>query len=250
MQTRTRQIALQLIAAAITGLLFTGVDDRTGPVITVGAFSEATGTSPLTDGWTSVNIHRQDPTRYTLVDIDGTRVLRAQSNDAASGLSKAIDVDPAAYPVIQWTWRVANLLERGDLSRKRGDDFAARLFVTFDYDPANLPLNERLKYKTYRLLGYDEVPVRALNYVWANQAPAGTVADNAHTSWVKMIVLRSKDAELHRWYTEKRNVYADYRAVFGEEPPAITSITLMTDTDNTGESATAYFGDIHLLPAQ
>jgi hypothetical protein len=37
---------------------------------------------------------------------------------------------------------------------------------------------------------------------------------------------------------------ADYRAAFGEDPPPINGVAIMTDTDNTGESATAYYGDI------
>ncbi|HWQ95684.1 MAG TPA: DUF3047 domain-containing protein, partial [Gammaproteobacteria bacterium] len=39
-------------------------------------------------------------------------------------------------------------------------------------------------------------------------------------------------------------VYEDYKKTFGEEPPMISGIAIMTDTDNTGEAATAYYGDI------
>jgi len=38
----------------------------------------------------------------------------------------------------------------------------------------------------------------------------------------------------------------DYKQAFGKEPPMISGIAIMTDTDNTGESATAYYGDILL----
>jgi len=31
---------------------------------------------------------------------------------------------------------------------------------------------------------------------------------------------------------------------FGTEPLKISGVAIMTDTDNTGESATAYYGDI------
>jgi len=43
---------------------------------------------------------------------------------------------------------------------------------------------------------------------------------------------------------EERNVYEDYKRAFREEPPKISGVAIMTDTDNTGESATAYYGDI------
>ena len=38
--------------------------------------------------------------------------------------------------------------------------------------------------------------------------------------------------------------YEDYKKAFGEEPPMISGVAIMTDTDNTGESAIAYYGDI------
>jgi hypothetical protein len=47
--------------------------------------------------------------------------------------------------------------------------------------------------------------------------------------------------------TEERNVYEDYKRAFGEEPPMISGIAIMTDTDNTGESAEAYYGNIVFL---
>lgn len=39
-------------------------------------------------------------------------------------------------------------------------------------------------------------------------------------------------------------VYEDYKMAFGEEPLMISGVAIMTDTDNTKEQATAYYGDI------
>ena len=41
---------------------------------------------------------------------------------------------------------------------------------------------------------------------------------------------------------EKRNVFEDYRRVFGQDPPKVDAIAIMTDTDKTGEEAVAYYG--------
>jgi Protein of unknown function (DUF3047) len=49
---------------------------------------------------------------------------------------------------------------------------------------------------------------------------------------------------------EERNVLDDYRRAFGEEPPPIAGVAVMTDTDDTGASATAWFGDIVLRRAR
>jgi hypothetical protein len=59
-----------------------------------------------------------------------------------------------------------------------------------------------------------------------------------------MIVVESGETNLNQWLNEERNLYEDYKKAFDEEPPMISGVAIMTDTDNTGESATAYYGDI------
>jgi hypothetical protein len=63
-----------------------------------------------------------------------------------------------------------------------------------------------------------------------------------------MIVVESGETRLNQWVIEERNVYEDYKRAFGEEPPMISGVAIMTDTDNTGESAIAYYGDIFFKP--
>jgi hypothetical protein len=47
------------------------------------------------------------------------------------------------------------------------------------------------------------------------------------------------------WGSEERNIYEDYKQAFGEEPPLMNGVVIMTHTDNTKEQATAYYyGDI------
>jgi hypothetical protein len=72
----------------------------------------------------------------------------------------------------------------------------------------------------------------------------GTIVPNPYTDRVKMIVVESGEAKLHQWVNEERNIYEDYKKAFGEEPPMISGVAIMTDTDNTGETAIAYYGDI------
>ena len=47
--------------------------------------------------------------------------------------------------------------------------------------------------------------------------------------------------------TEKHLV-EDYRRAFGEDPPKVGAVAIMTDTDNTGEEAVAWYGAIRFLP--
>ncbi|HZV81636.1 MAG TPA: DUF3047 domain-containing protein [Geobacteraceae bacterium] len=39
---------------------------------------------------------------------------------------------------------------------------------------------------------------------------------------------------------------ADYRRLFGEEPGTLGAVAIMTDSDNTGGRASAWYGDIVL----
>jgi len=169
-------------------------------------------------------------TSYSLV-VDGERrVLKAHSRGAASGLYKEVDLDPAKYPVLRWLWKIGGTIPNGDERTKAGDDYAARVYIVFP---------RTFFWKT-----------KAINYIWANRLPQGESLPNAFTSNAVMVAVESGDGKAGTWVTEERNVYEDYRALFGEDPPAIDAIALMTDTDNTGGEAEAYYGDIFLGPAR
>lgn len=185
-------------------------------------------------------------TAYQIVHDSGTAVLKARSEGSASGLAREIRIDPKEYPIVRWRWKIENLLAKSDLSTKEGDDYPARLYITFEYQPEKVGFAKRTQYRVGRLL-FGDIPIAALNYVWDGKAAAGTFADNAYTDFAKMIVVRSGKQALGAWVEEERNVYEDYRKAFGEEPPPIKGVAIMTDTDNTGESATAYYGDIVFL---
>ena len=197
-------------------------------------------------GWSEMRLGNADRSEYALVEDGGATVIRAQADGSASGLVRAFELDPRRFPVLTWRWKAENVLAKGDVRRKDGDDYPARVYVTFDYDPGDLSFGDKIKYRALKALGYDDVPLRALSYVWANQPGETEIVPNAFTDWVQMVPVQSGPANLGAWRTERRDVVADYRAAFGEEPPAISGIAIMTDADNTGGAATAYFGDIRL----
>jgi hypothetical protein len=179
-----------------------------------------------------------------LVKDGDTVVVKAVSNASASGLIREIEIDPKEYPIVQWRWKVTNILEKGDVHRKEGDDYPARLYITFKYDASKLGFFQKAKYEMVRLLYGEYPPLRAINYIWESHAPIGTFVPNPYTDRVMMIVVESGGNLLNQWVNEERNVYEDYKQAFSEELPKISGVAIMTDTDNTGESATAYYGNI------
>ncbi|MDP3613420.1 MAG: DUF3047 domain-containing protein, partial [Rubrivivax sp.] len=56
----------------------------------------------------------------------------------------------------------------------------------------------------------------------------------------------SGPAKLRRWRDHKRNLAADYRLAFGEEPGPLAAIALMTDSDNTASRAVSWYGPVTL----
>ncbi len=165
-------------------------------------------------------------TQYALVERDRRRVLKAHSDKAASGLFKKVEIDLTKTPYLNWSWRIDNLIEGNNEHEKAGDDYPARLYIVISGG----------------LLFWN---TRALNYVWSSHQPVESHWPNAFTDNAQMVAVRSGSGELGKWLTEKRNVREDLKRLFGEEITRIDAIAIMSDSDNTGQSTRAYFGDIY-----
>lgn len=241
------QVILTLISVLIYQLLVPSpmIDAQSGTVIEVGKFSAATVGDALPPGWKPLAFKKiEKHTIYTLAKDDNTVVIKAEAEASASGLTREIKINPKEYPVVQWRWRVMNILKKGDVHRKEGDDYPARIYITFEYDPSKLSFFQKAKYEAIRLLYGEYPPLAAINYIWESKAPIGTMVPNPYTDRVMMFVVESGSSKLNQWVNEEKNIFEDYKKAFGQEPPMISGIAIMTDTDNTGESATAYYGDI------
>ena len=209
----------------------------------VSAFSAAGGEFP--PGWIPLTFPKiASHTQYAVVRDDDLWVVRATSQAAASGMRFAVRVDLAQQPILHWRWKVENVLRAGNAAQKSGDDYAARIYVTFEYQPEKVSWFRRAKYLTGRRI-FGEIPIAAINYIWASHAKRGAIIDNAFAGdFAKMIVIESGGEHLGRWREAERNVYRDYLLAYGETPPPVNGVAIMTDTDNTGERAVAFYGDI------
>jgi hypothetical protein len=164
-------------------------------------------------------------TRYTFDDTSGQRALLANSQGAASGLYREIQVDLNRTPWLNWSWRVDKVLQGIDERDKTGDDYPARVYVVVSGGSAF--------WKT-----------RSLVYVWSSQQPLGATWNNAFTDNARVMALRSGTQDAGRWVSEKRDIRADFQRLFGDTIDTIAAVALMTDTDNSGQQATAWYGDI------
>ena len=211
----------------------------------VASFSDGVPGSGLPAGWEPWELSKfKKSTQYHLVSYDGKTVIKASAQASASGLVHRLAVDPRQFPLLEWRWKVNELIPAADNTKKHAEDSPVRVVVSFDGDIDKLPLGDRMFFDNMRVLAGREMPYATLMYIWENRAVKDTVIPNLHTSRVKMIVVESGRGKLGAWQEVVRNVYEDYKRAFGEEPGKITTIGIMTDTDNTGANVHAYYGDI------
>lgn len=205
------------------------------------------GPEGLPKGWEPLTFKKIE--RHTRYEYSAReRAVHAVSSASASGLIYRLDEGRERWKVLRWRWRVPHALKKGDERSKAGDDYAARLYVTFRYDPAKAGRGTRIKYALVKKL-YGEYPPHAgINYIWANRLPKGESTPNPYTDRVMMVAVRSGDDEAGKWIAEERDILEEYRRLFKEEPPPLAGIAIMTDTDNTASQAEAWYADIELSP--
>jgi hypothetical protein len=219
-------------------------------LLEVGKFSSAPVGQALPDGWKPLTFKKiPKQTAYELIKDGEAVVVKAVSDASASGLTKAINIDPKEYPIVRWRWKVENVLKHSDVTRKDGDDYPARLYITFAYDPDKVSLGKKLRFKAGQAI-FGDIPIGALNYIWDTNASIGTIVENSYTDFAQMVVVESGTQKVGRWVSEERNIYEDYKQAFREEPPLMNGVAIMTDTDNTKEQATAYYGDIQFAKVE
>lgn len=157
--------------------------------------------------------------------MNGEKVLKAESQAAASGLYREQSVDLTQTPWLHWRWKIANTLDGIDETTRAGDDYPARVYVVFSG-------------------GLAFWRTRTVVYVWASAQPQGSRWHNAFTGNARVIAVESGDAKVGEWVMESRNVRDDYKQLFGEDVTEADAVAIMTDTDNSGQSVTAWYGDI------
>jgi len=204
----------------------------------------------LPQGWEALKINdKKKPTRYFLIEEGGRKVLHARADASASGLQRAASFSILERPMARWSWKVSRLVAGADNSRAGREDSPARIVLAFDGDTAKLPrIDQASLYVSYRLSG-QHLPYATLMYIWSNKAPVGSLIENPHTRRIQMVVASSGAAGVGAWQTLERDVRADYWRAFKEEPGRLLSYGVLTDTDNTGESVEAWYGEIEFRPA-
>ena len=186
----------------------------------------------------SSQIHKNNiPEGWTLKEKEGkpdikmeksgnNLTLRLRSENSSFGLTKEIDFDLKHYPYLNWKWKVAHVPEKGDFQKNETDDQAGQIYVLFPRFPANF--NTEL-----------------IGYLWeSNTRNKGKEGESPAWSKSKVIVLQAGPDKLNQWILEKRNIYEDYKRLFGKEPPRVGGLGLYINTQHTSGKADISYGPI------
>jgi hypothetical protein len=203
---------------------------------------------PAADSWRVLDFPKiPRHTRYTVVQDGGLEAFKADADCSASARYLPLGrFDLARTPRLHWRWKIERGLRPADERAKAGDDFAARVSVLFQFDPQHASLWERLRHRLAATAYGDLVPGNVITYVWSSHAPAGAHWESPYGgAGAQLIALGS--GPLPGWREEEVDVVGDYTAAFGRTPPPALAVAVMTDTDNTCQQATAYYGDFRFV---
>lgn len=201
-------------------------------------------------GWKVQQIDKKVPaTKFTAKTIGGVSAIEAYSNKSMALLSKSTSVNLAQTPVLCWRWRVNRVVSGADITKKSGDDQAARIYIGLDLPNSKISLGTRIKLAAARSSSKESIPDGVINYVWDNKLPVGTARDNVYTKQAKIIVAQTGNAAAGKWVNERYNLATDINRQFKTNEAKIQSIAISSDTDNSGGNVTAAFADIHFVSA-
>jgi hypothetical protein len=166
---------------------------------------------------------------YAVKAEDGRKFVHADAKDAASQIGYEQKWQLKDFPVLQWQWR-ADTFPTGSNERvKNGYDSVLAVYVAFGRSPL----------------------VKGIKYVWSDVLPKGDKFTSLTSGRIKVVVLESGRALKGTWVTERRDVLADYRELFGpaDATPVARGIAVLTDSDDTHSRSVGDYGPFDTFPA-
>lgn len=205
---------------------------------------------PLTEGWQPQKLPGKAPTVYRWVNKDGRPAIKADARQSASLWRRRLDPGLPLPESVRFSWWVESLLPQASVADAQREDAAARVVFGFDGDRSRLSSRNRALFDLAQTLTGEEPPYATLMYVWDSALPVGTVVVNPRSDRIRKIVVDSGSQQLRRWRDHERDLVADFRRAFGEDPGPLLSVALMSDTDNTRSRVRTWYGPVEGLRAE
>jgi len=165
-------------------------------------------------------------TNYSVGINENGNFLKADAENAASGLGKEVKIDLNTTPFINITWKVEKDLKGIKENTKKGHDFAGRVFVI-------------------KKTGATPLSNRAVNYVFSSNNNVGENWRSPYTKKSIDNVLSTTKENLNEWVTVKANVKEDFKRFHDLDINKLDGVAIMTDTDNSKMRAIIYYQNIY-----
>lgn len=200
--------------------------------------------------WRHQTFPSKRSSRYRYARVDGRDTVLADAASSASMLRHALRVEPSELGRIRFSWKLPALIPQADLTDRDLDDSPVRVVLAFEGDRSKFSGRDAMLSELAHALTGEPMPYATLMYVWCNHTAPGTVLSSPRTGRIRKLVMESGPDRLNRWLDYERDVRSDFVRAFGEAPGALVSVGIMTDTDNTASTATAWYGPVRHVPAR
>jgi len=215
-----------LVALASLAILVAAVAwAQPGEVLVEDWSTHPVGVRGIPQGWKGGQTWGTPAYDFTVVQSSATKALRLRSRGDSSTISKEVKVNLKETPILDWQWKAVTLPTGGDARHKNTDDQAVQLYVSWQRFPSF-------------------VRSRIIGYIWDSTAPVGSIIKSQKTGLVTYVVMRSGATDLGKWLSESRNVYDDFKQIYGQAPDVVDAVSIAIDSDETHSSAEAYIGAI------
>jgi hypothetical protein len=196
--------------------------------------------------WEIFRVPGKQPASYSYVRHEGRDAVLAKAEASGSILRHRYRIEADQLGLVRFSWNVPNAGVGANLTLPQLDDVPVRVVLAFEGDRSRLSMKNSLLSELSRLLTGEEMPFATLVYSWSRVNQPGEVVVNDRTDRIRKIVVDSGDHGYNEWLSYERDIRADYRRAFGEEPGALTSMAVMTDSDNSRASARTWYGTVEL----
>lgn len=208
------------------------------------AAAPAPSGSPAQTEWRHLTFPGKTATQFGYARKDGRDAIAVRAVASVSMLRRSVRIEPADLGSVRFSWKVPELIAGADLAVREADDSPVRIVLVFEGDRSRFSPRDQMLSEFARAVTGEQLPYATLMYVWCNRREPGTVIPSPRTGRIQKLVVESGAASLNRWLDYERDIRADYQKAFGEPAGALVGIGIMSDSDNTRATTSAWYGPL------
>ena len=199
--------------------------------------------------WEIFRAPGKPPTRYRHVQHQGRDAVLAMADASGSILRHQFRLEPTSLGRVSFSWHVPDATSGANVSISRLEDVPVRVVLAFEGDRSRFSMKNALLSELSQLLTGEPLPYATLIYAWSRVRLPGEVIANDQTDRIRKLVVESGDGGYNQWLSYERDVRADFIKVFGEEPGALTSFAVFTESERNDGPLQAWYGPVVMQPA-